>query len=185
MSVSENIITLPLLASREEDAASRSIPKALRNAAARLVDSLKVNSVCEKTRRRRRLMIKQRNGYSEPLGKLANIYFRMAGIPIRFWVKTKEWQQWEVNCFNMLNGDRFRAWVCGDKTVCAHKLPGKSLWDHLNEGTLTQKNDRDGRSRIATRASIPEQRISGSVVARRRRNEQCDLRPQNRAGPID
>ena len=139
MSVPENIISLPLLASREDDAASRFIPKALRNAAARLVDSLKVNSVCEKTRRGRRLVIKQRNGYSEPLGELANIYFRMAGIPIRFWVKTKEWQQWEVNCFNMLNGDRFHARALGTNSVSADKLPGKSLWDHLNEGTLTRE----------------------------------------------
>ena len=139
MSVSENIISLPLLISRDEDAASLSIPKALRNAAARLVDSLKINSVWEKTRRGRRLVIKQRNRYSEPLGELANIYFRMAGIPIRFWVKTKEWQQWEVNCFNTLNGDRFHARASGTNSICADKLPGKSLWDHLNEGTLTRE----------------------------------------------
>jgi hypothetical protein len=29
--------------------------------------------------------------------------------------------------------------VCGDKTVCADKLPGKSLWEHLDQGTLTQQ----------------------------------------------
>ena len=139
MSVWESAISPPLAVPREEEAASRSIPNALRNAAARLVDSLKINSVCEKTRRGRRLVIKQRNAYSAPLADLSNMYFRMAGIPIRFWTKTDKWQQWEVTCFNMLNGDRFHAWASGANTVCADKLPGKSLWDHLNEGTLTQE----------------------------------------------
>jgi hypothetical protein len=39
----------------------------------------------------------------------------------------------------MLNGDRFRAWRCGEKKVCADKLPGKNLWEHLEHGTLTKK----------------------------------------------
>jgi hypothetical protein len=121
------------------DLAEAIIPKALANAAATFVDSLKINSVSEKVRRGRRVVIKQRNGHSEQLADLANLYFRMAGIPIRFWAKAEDWRRWEVECFKMLNGDRFRTWVCGDKTVCADKLPGKSLWEHLNHGTLTQQ----------------------------------------------
>ena len=115
------------------------IPQALTDAAARFVDSLKINSVSEKIRRGRRVVIKRRNGYGQQLAELANLYFRMADIPIRFWVKGEDWRRWEVQCFNMLNDDRFHAWACGDKTVCAHKLPGKSLWEHLEKGTLTGK----------------------------------------------
>src|SRR5437773_2245423 len=115
------------------------IPQALSNAAARFVDSLKINSVSEKVRRGRRVVIKRRNGYGEQLADLSNLYFRMAGIPIRFWAKAEEWQPWEVECFKMLNGDRFRAWTSGDKTVCADKLPGKSLWERLEHGTLTRR----------------------------------------------
>jgi tRNA A-37 threonylcarbamoyl transferase component Bud32 len=123
----------------EEDAPARLIPKALSNAAARLVDSLKINSVSEKLRRRRRLIIKRRSPYSEPLAELANVYFCMAGIPIRFWAKTQEWRQWEVKCFNMLNGDGFHARASGTNSVCADKLPGKSLWDHLNDATVIRE----------------------------------------------
>ena len=137
MSVSENVTLPPGRVFREEDAPPRLIPDALSNAAARLVDSLKINSVFEKVRRGRRLVIKRRNGYSRPLAELANAYFRMAGIQIHFWSKTDEWQQWEINCFNMLNGDRFRARPSGPNGVCADKLPGSSLWDHLNDGTVT------------------------------------------------
>ncbi len=115
------------------------IPQALNNAAARFVDSLKINSVSEKTRRGRRVVVKRRNGYGEQLADLANLYFRMASIPIRFWAKSEDFQRWEVECFKMLNGDRFRAWASRDKTVCADKLPGKSLWEHLEQRKLTRK----------------------------------------------
>src|SRR6266571_1396632 len=115
------------------------IPQALSNAAARFVDSLKINSVSEKLRRGRRVVIKRRNGYGEQLADLSNLYFRMAGIPIRFWAKAEDWQRWEAECFKMLNGDRFRAWASGNKTVCADKLPGKTLWERLDQGTLTRR----------------------------------------------
>jgi len=138
MSVLENVISSPQHVSREEDAAGRFIPKALSNAAARLVDSIKINSVSEKVRRGRRVVIKRRSGYSEQLAELTNLYFRMAGIPIRFWAKIKQWQRWEVNCFNMLNGDRFHARKSGAHAVWADKIPGESLWDHLTRGTLTR-----------------------------------------------
>ena len=125
--------------SPEKESLGQRIPKALRNAADRLVDSLKVNSVSEQVRRGRRLMNKRRNVYSEPLAELANVYFRMARIPIRFWAKTEDWRRWEVNSFNMLNGDRFHARASGPNAICADRLPGRSLLDHLKEGTLTQE----------------------------------------------
>lgn len=122
----------------EKESLRRRIPEALRNAADRLVDLLKVNSICEQVRHGRPLVIKRRNVYSEPLAELTNAYFRMAGVPIRFWAKTEDWRRWEVKSFNMLNGDRFHARVSGVNTVCADKLPGRSLSDHLNDGTLTR-----------------------------------------------
>ena len=115
------------------------IPQALTDAAAKFVDSLKLSSVSERVRRGRRVVIKRRNGYSEQLAELANLYFRMAGIPIRFWAKVVDWRRWEVKCFRMLNGDRFHAFASGAKTVCVDKLPGKSLWEQLNRRTLTRQ----------------------------------------------
>src|SRR5919198_5334107 len=102
-----NIMTSAQPVSWETESLGRRIPQAIRNAADRLVDSLKVNSVSEQMRRGRRLINKRRTVYSEPLAELANVYFRMAGIPIRFWSKIEEWQRWEFGCFKMLNGDHF------------------------------------------------------------------------------
>jgi hypothetical protein len=114
------------------------VPEALTDAAARLVDALKINSVSETIRRGRRVVIKRRNAYSAQLTELANLYFRIAGLPIRFWTKTKDWQRWEIECFKMLNGDRFRASRLRDNAVCVDQLPGESFWDHLNLGSLTR-----------------------------------------------
>jgi hypothetical protein len=57
------------------------VPQALTNATATFVDSLKISSTAEKVRRGRRVVIKRRNIYSEQLADLANLYFRMSGIP--------------------------------------------------------------------------------------------------------
>jgi hypothetical protein len=115
------------------------VPQALTNATAKFVDSLKISSTSEKLRRGRQVIIKRRNIYSEQLADVANLYFRMSGIPIRFWSKAEDWRHWEIKSFRMLNGDRFRAFASGAKTVCTDKLPGKNLWEHLNGGTLTRR----------------------------------------------
>lgn len=75
------------------------VPRALTNATATFVDSLKISSTSEKVRRRRRVVIKRRNIYSEQLADLANLYFRMSGIPIRFWSKAEDWRHWEIKVF--------------------------------------------------------------------------------------
>jgi hypothetical protein len=107
--------------------------------ATRLVEAIAINSISEKVRRGRTLVVKRRNIHSEQLADLTNLYFRMANIPIRFWSKVEDWQRWEVDCFQMLNGDRYRAYASGSRTVVAEKLPGESVWEHLNRGTVTRR----------------------------------------------
>jgi hypothetical protein len=84
-------------------------------------------------------VIKRRHVYSEQLTELANLYFRIAGLPIRFCTKAEEWQRWEVECFKMLNGDRFRSSRLRNNAICIDQLPGESLWEHLNRRTLNRR----------------------------------------------
>jgi len=65
------------------------MPEAISNAAARFVDSLKINSISEAVRRGRQVVIKRRHVYSEQLTELDNLYFRIAGLPIRSGPKRK------------------------------------------------------------------------------------------------
>src|SRR2546421_10268167 len=115
------------------------VPRGLADVATRLVEAIAINSISEKVRRGRTLVVKRRNIHSEQLAELTNLYFRVADIPIRFWSKVEDWQRWEVGCFEMLNGDRFHAYASGSRTVIVDKLPGESLWEHLNRGTLTRR----------------------------------------------
>src|SRR5437870_13053810 len=115
------------------------VPRGLADVATRLVEAIAINSISEKVRRGRTLVVKRRNLHSQQLADLTNLYFRMADIPIRVWSKVEEWQRWEVGCFEMLNGDRYRAYASGTRCVIAEKLPGESLWEHLSRGTLTRR----------------------------------------------
>ncbi|PYK17669.1 MAG: hypothetical protein DME55_09295, partial [Verrucomicrobia bacterium] len=114
------------------------MPEALSSAAARFVDSLRINSISETIRRGRQVVIKRRHVYGAQLSELANLYFRIAGLPICFWTKTEDWQRWEVACFKLLNGDRFRASSLRNNAICIDRLPGESLWEHLNRRTLSR-----------------------------------------------
>src|SRR5947209_16436553 len=118
---------------------SNLVPQGLANVASRLVEAIAINSISEKKRAGRTVIVKRRNIHSEQLAELTNLYFRVADIPIRFWSKVEEWQRWEVDCFEMLNGDSFHAYASGSRTVIADKLPGESLWEHLSRGTLTRR----------------------------------------------
>jgi hypothetical protein len=115
------------------------IPEGLSHGATSFVESLKINSITEKARRKRQVVIKRRNVYGERAADLINFYFHAAGIPIRYLSDVREWRRWEMRCFQMLNGDRFRAKVRDSRTVMLDKLPGDNLWDHMNRGTLTPR----------------------------------------------
>jgi hypothetical protein len=112
-------------------------PRGLADVASKLAQAIAINSILERKRGGNTLVVKRRNLHSEKLADLTNLYFRVANIPIRFWSKVEEWRRWEVGCFEMLNGERFRAYKSGQRCVVAEKLPGESLWVHLNRGTLT------------------------------------------------
>jgi hypothetical protein len=85
----------------------RLVAEGLSHDATSFVESLKINSITEKVRRNRRVVIKRRNVYGERAADLINFYFRAAGIPIRYLSDVREWRRWEARCFQMLNGDRF------------------------------------------------------------------------------
>ena len=113
------------------------VPSALAHAATAVVESLKINSISEEACRGRKVVVKRRNGHSAQLAEMANLYFRWSDIPIRFRARPDDWRRWEIGCFRLLNGDRFRAFACDSSTVRLDKVPGNSLWNHMERGTLT------------------------------------------------
>lgn len=114
-------------------------PQNLATVATKFIDAIAINSISEEVRPKQTAVVKRRNIHSGHLADLTNLYFRLAGIPIRFWSKVEDWQRWEIRCFEMLNGECFRAYPSGRRIVIADKLPGENLWKHLNRGTLTHE----------------------------------------------
>jgi hypothetical protein len=121
------------------DLFDRFIPDGLSHAATEFVESLKINSITEKSLHGRRVVIKRRNAYGAGVADLINLYFRVAKTNIRYVSKVEEWQAWETKCFLMLNGDRFRATIKDERTIVEDKLPSRSVWDHMNAQTLTHQ----------------------------------------------
>jgi hypothetical protein len=156
------------------------VPQALTNATATFVDSLKISSTSEKVRRGRRVVIKRRNIYSEQLADLANLYFRMSGIPIRFWSNAEDWRHWKIKSFRMLNGDRFRAFASGAKTVCTDKLPGKNLWEHPNEGTLTRRMLEAAGTELRRAHQFWSDEFDGPWSHGDSDSDKCHLQPKDR-----
>ena len=99
----------------------RIIPDGLSNSATSFVESLKINSLKERTHRGRRVVVKSRNLYGERAADLINFYFHLAGTGIRYVSNVREWQRWETKCFNMLNGDKFEARIVDTRTIITFK----------------------------------------------------------------
>jgi len=83
------------------------------------------------------MRIKHRRTGSEYIAGLANIFFHATSAHITVRADPQEWQHWEVALFRKLNGDQFRAYASGPRTVCQEKLPGTNLRKLLTNGNLT------------------------------------------------
>jgi hypothetical protein len=106
------------------------------SAAGNLVDRIKINRLSREMRDGRVVWIKRRRWTARPIMVCANQFFRVAGNPVQALEDFGEWQRWEIECFQALHGDDFRAYAEGPRAVAAEEVPGANLSQHLNAGTL-------------------------------------------------
>ena len=111
----------------------------LLTAAGAIVDRIKINSLTREMRDGRAVWIKRRRVTAGPVMVLANGFFRVVGNPIHALTDRAEWQRWEVDCFLQLHGENYRAFRDGHHSVAADALPGRSLSQHLDAGTITEE----------------------------------------------
>ena len=100
------------------------------------VSGIRMNAVRPCTVHGRAMVIKRRTALGRCLTPVANMYWRLARVPLFFFTKVRSWQDWEVKCFRMLNPD-FHAARAGSDAICEEQLPGQSLWHHAQQGSLT------------------------------------------------
>jgi len=104
-----------------------------------VVETLKIHSVEGDVHCGRPVLVKTHHATGGQIAKLANFYFSLAEIPIRYCSGARAWQRWGIKCYRMLNGDQFKAVRVGKHTICEDRLPGESLWDHMKRGTLSRR----------------------------------------------
>jgi hypothetical protein len=102
-----------------------------------LVDQIKINRLSRKHYGGRWYWFKQRRLGAEAIIALANGFFRLVGNPVIILAQRAEWIAWERACLAMLHGDRFAVVVDDHGAWGIEEFPGKSVSDHLNEGTAT------------------------------------------------
>jgi hypothetical protein len=115
----------------------RPIPSGLIGVLKSAADSTRINAVSRDVGGAGTFWVKRRKRGSGPIIAFANLFFRLAGNPVRVLARSDSWQRWEIECFRLLNGDRFRAFADGTRTVRLERIPGVSMCDLLTEQKLT------------------------------------------------
>lgn len=103
------------------------------------MDSIHVNSVTDRSQAGGHWVIKRRHAGARPIARIANFYFRLAGAPLRFVCDCPAWQQWELNCFRMLNSDEYAVATESECAIRMQRIPGENLWKILRAQKITRK----------------------------------------------
>lgn len=103
------------------------------------IEAIRINRIALETRDGHELWVKQRQRWSGPVIRCANLFFRLAGQPMSVRIDTQAWQRWETGCFNLLNGENYRAFAEEPRRVCVAKIPGTSIARHFEQGTFSEE----------------------------------------------
>ncbi len=99
----------------------------LLDAASDAVDSIKINDIYVSRDGDRPIRVKRRRKNSEKIAAIGNAFFWLANARISVFSDVRQWQQWEISSFLLVNGDEHYAFARGPRSVCMHEIPGKDL----------------------------------------------------------
>jgi hypothetical protein len=102
-----------------------------------LVDQIKINQLRRRQYAGRWHWFKKRRTGATAVIGLANRFFRFVGNPVVILGQPGEWIAWERGCLAMLHGDQFSALVDENGAWGVEEFPGKSISEHLRNGTAT------------------------------------------------
>ncbi len=102
------------------------------------INSLRLNAIAYQFRDGRWFIIKRRTVLGRCLTPVANLFFRLARLPIAFRRGMHAWQKGELSNFRLLNPGFAAARIDG-VAIRQEQLPGQDLWLHLRRGTLTRR----------------------------------------------
>jgi hypothetical protein len=127
-----------------------------------LVDQIKINKLSREHYRGRWYWFKQRRRGAPVLIALANWFFRLAGNPVVILIQPTEWIAWERACLTMLHGDQFSNVVDETGAWGVEEFPGKSVSDHLKDGTATLEMARSAGRELSRAHQMSCDLLSGA-----------------------
>jgi tRNA A-37 threonylcarbamoyl transferase component Bud32 len=131
------------------------------SAAGSLVDQIKINRLSRKHYGGRWYWFKQRRRGAKAIIAFANWFFRLAGNPVIILGQPTEWIEWEKACHTMLHGDEFSNVVDDTGALGVEEFPGKSVSDHLKDGTATLKMAKSAGRELSRAHQMSCQLLSG------------------------
>lgn len=109
------------------------------NAYGSWIDAIRINAITDEVRDGRLVWVKRRKRGSQKYLYAANLFFRLARNPVSVCTRIEHWRRWEIECFQLLHGESFRAFPGGPSEVCADRLPGETLCWQLSQNQLTSQ----------------------------------------------
>lgn len=102
-----------------------------------LIDAVRVNVVSPQTINGQIGWLKRRKIGMDVTISLGNIFLKLSRSRIWMFPNCQAWVQWEIHCFHLLYGDRIQCHTKGNRGFWVQVMPGKSLWQWLQEDELT------------------------------------------------
>ena len=101
---------------------------------AKLIDSVRIHRVWSDANR----IYKQRRHGMGFMIAAGNVFLRLSRSRIVMFPFTAHWRAWELHCFALVNGDAFASGRHGARAIWTERIPGTSLSDHSDRGTLDE-----------------------------------------------
>ncbi|WP_082127266.1 phosphotransferase [Calothrix sp. 336/3] len=103
---------------------------------ASIIDAVRINVVTRQETAGKVIWHKQRRPWMDGIIWCGNIFLRLSRSRIIMFPNCCQWVEWEMHCCQLLYTE-VQTQVVGDRGFWVEALPGQSLLQHHNQGTLT------------------------------------------------
>jgi hypothetical protein len=109
---------------------------------ARAIDAVRVNRCWRANRDGQAVWIKQRRRWADPVILAGNLFLIASNSRIRMFPSVARWREWELESFNLVNGDRFACGEYGIRAVWFGEVPGISLRERASVASFAAADHR-------------------------------------------
>ena len=128
---------------------------------AHILNAVRVNSIVFQRVDGRPAWVKRRRTGMGPVIACGNLFLEASKARIRMFPASRDWQDWESQCFRLLNADSYRCGIKGQDVFWSEPLPGVSLKACLEAGGLTDAMLRSAAQEFRRVHALNRPRVGG------------------------